>query len=365
MTENLFYKKIIYITLILISNNILAQKKLNKEIKETHTLINEGALFLDNKYGDVYINGWDKNIIEIVVNVEVEGKNIEKAKALLSRINPEITATNKKVLVKSKILKKETNLFNKYINKTDRFNVEKIKTSINYIVSLPKDAEVEILNKYGDVIISDWNGKLKVDVEHGDIRIMDSITHSKLSIKYGVLKAQTLYDSSVILKGATFYGYNSNTLKIDSNGSEINLENINSLELYSSKDKIEVGQLNTSFGTIKYSTILINNLNKKVNFNINLAELKIKKLNSIEPIININQESSEVYINISNTSFNFSAQLEQGVLRMPKTMKNVNSNLLDNKNKIRHINAIYGNRNNRKGTFVLTGLKGIIILKEL
>ena len=361
--ENLFYKTIVCSFLLLFSHNIVAQNKHSKEIKETHTLSQKGTLYLDNKYGDVFLNGWDKNTIEIVINIEATGKNEDKAKSLLNRIRSSIVATKNQVIIKSEISDKEVSFFNKYINKIDPFKNEKTNTSINYTIYLPNRSEVEVYNKYGDIIIKDWNGKLKAEVEHGDIRTTDSITTSNISVKYGRLKANTLHKSSVKLKDATLSVNNSDDLKIDSNGSEIKLDVINKLELYSNKDNIEINELNNVFGNIKYSTVTFNTIKDNVNFDIDLGELRILKFDTKAPIVNINHESSEIYINISETNFNFNAKLEQGVLRIPQTMQNIDSEVLDKKNKIRHIKATYGN--SKKGTFVFTGLKGIIILKEL
>lgn len=358
---NSFYKIILYGVLVVCSCTMYGQNKLRKEVKETHTLSNDGALYLDNKYGDVYINGWEKDAIEIIVDIEAESKNIEKTKELLNRINPNIVATNKQIIIKSEISKKKKGFFNRYLSKIDPFKNE--KTKINYTVYLPKNAEVEVLNKYGNIIITDWNGVLKADVEHGDIRIRDDIKGAKIKLKYGSLNATGLTESGVTGMDATLSIHFANTLKITSDGSEININKVDNLELYSNKDKIDIKEVNKVFGTIKYSTAIFNLLGGNLNLDLDLAELRILKHMTNTPILNINQKASEVYINISNTSFEFNAKLEQGVLRIPKTMQNINSEMLDRKNKIRHISATYGAE--KPGTFVFTGVKGVIILKEL
>ncbi|OEK06069.1 hypothetical protein A8C32_18735 [Flavivirga aquatica] len=358
-----FCKTIIYSVFVLLSYYVLGQNKISKQVEKTYPLTNKGALYLDNKYGNVFINGWDKNTIKILVNIQVKGKDLDKAKDYLNRIKPNIIATNTQIIIKSEIVEKETSFFNKYVNKIDPFKNEKANTDIDYTVYLPKAVEVEVYNKYGDIIISDWNGKLKADVEHGDLRITDSITNSKIAIKYGKLRANTLYKTSVLAKGASLSISNVNTLKLDSNGSEISLDNINQLELNSNKDNLEINRINNVFGKIKYSKVILNNVMSKIHLDLNLAELRILKINTETPVFKVHQKTSEVYINISKSHFNFNAQLEQGVLRIPKTMYDIDSKILDEKNKIRHISANYGNKN--KGILDLTGYKGIIILKEL
>ncbi|WP_034042383.1 hypothetical protein [Wocania ichthyoenteri] len=361
--KQLFYKNILYGAIMLLSLSVFGQSKATKETRKTFPLSDNGALYLNNKYGDVFINGWDKDSIQILVNIEVKGKNFDKAKALLNRITSNIVNTKKQVIVKSEIGERESSFFNKYFNKIDPFKSEKANTNINYTVYLPRYAEVEVFNKYGDIIISGWNGKLIADVEHGDLRITDSITNSKLSVRYGKLRANSLHETNINTKDATVFFDYAKILKLESDGSEINIEKVNELDIDSNKDDLEINTINNVFGKVKYSKVVFNTVTSKVNLNLNLAELRILKLDTESPVVNVQQKSSEVYINISGTSFNFGAELEQGVLRIPKTMYSITSKVLDEKNKIRQIRAIYGKKN--KGIFDITGYKGIIIFKEL
>lgn len=361
--KNLSYKISFLGLLVLFSFSAFGQSIVSKTIEKSHYLSNEGALYLDNKYGDVLIYGWDKNTIKITVNIEAKRKTDEDAKALLKRIKSNITATKTQVIIESEILEKETSFFNKYIGIIDPFKNEGASTTIDYVIYLPKLADIEVNNKYGNIIVSDWGGQLKAKVEHGDLRITDSIANSKLRISYGKLRAYTLYKTNIQSKGASLHIRNSNRLKLVSEGSEISINNVESLELYSNNDNIEIEALGAVFGTVKYSKLEIEKLKNKINLELNLAELRVLEIQSQTPKINVEQKASEVYLNISDTNFDFSAQLEQGVLRVPKTMNNVNSELLDKKKKRRSVIANYGSGD--KGIITITGLKGVVILKEL
>lgn len=360
--KQLLYKITINALVVLMSCTALGQNKVSKEIKETTALSNNGQLFIENKYGDVFIDGWSRETIEINVEIEAKGRNLEKAKELLNRINPEIETSGNVVMIKSVISERELGFFNRYIKKVDALNTEKTNTNINYRIYLPKQTEIEVINKYGDVIITNWSGILKGDIEHGDLRVTDAISNANIAIKYGHLKANNLQDASINAKSANLTIGTSNKMKLESNGSEIRFETINNLELYSNKDRLDVNALESVYGEAKYSTISIDSVGLKANLDLHLAELRIRKCNEA-PILNINQNTSEVYINISEANFDFTAKLEQGVLRIPKTMKNINSKVIDERNKIRNVKASYGASN--QGSIDVVGYKGIIILKEL
>ncbi len=363
MKKNIFYKIVCFVFIVGLSFGVKAQEKISKQLKEVHSLTNRGELFIDNKYGDIIINGWEKDSIYIVIDIEASGKDKTTAQELLSRIKPNILITEKVVSVESEVLEKEASLFSKYFSKIDPFTNEAANAKVNYTIHLPVYAEIELFNKYGDVLLSDWKGKLSATVEHGDLRLLDNIENSNLSINHGRLKAKSLNKAKIIARNGDIDISKSNGLRLDASGSEVKIGNATSLELYSNKDEIEVDSLSNIYGTAKYSTIVLNSVEEKINLNLEIAELKILGFTNLFPVLAIEEFSSEIYINVSGISFDLAAKLEQGVLRIPTTMKDLNTNIIDKKDKIRIINATYGTKG--KGTFSFTGTKGVIILREL
>jgi hypothetical protein len=55
--------------------------------------------------------------------------------------------------------------------------------------------------------------------------------------------------------------------------------------------------------------------------------------------------------------------LEEGLLRLPKTFENIETQMIDKGKKIRDIKATYGN--SKEGSISITGEKGAILLKDL
>ncbi|WP_420571229.1 hypothetical protein [Kordia sp.] len=335
----------------------VSQHKSTEEIKEIHAFSNESKLYLENKYGDIFVSGWDKNNIEIVVNIEAESKTEEKAEKLLKRVQTSIVVSDKEVKLTSTIAKKEGG----FLGRLDPFKNE--KTKINYTIYMPKNATIEAYNTYGNIIISDWNGMLKSEIEHGEIQLSSTIRNANLTVKHGKLNAVRIEESHITVKDATVTIHNGNNLKIDADGSEMTLNNMKNLALYSNKDNIDILKVDGITGNIKHSKTFLKNLGGKTKLDLHYGELRILKHITASPNIDINQKESEVYINISETNIAFKAKLEQGVLRIPKTMDNIESEIIDRKDKIRHISATYGAENG--GTITCTGFKGVIILKEL
>lgn len=347
---------------LMVSTVMSSQKTLSKNINKTFDLTNTGELFLDNKYGDIIINGWEKDEIKISIKIEANNKKNDTPKELLDRIKPNFRVANNHINIVSEITERNTSIFSKYFKKANPFDLDKNNISINYTINLPTNATIEIINKFGDIILNDWTGKLKTTLKHGDIWITESIDNAEIDIKYGKLKTKSISSASITIKNGNIELDEAKYLNLKSNGSNIRINKVDKLDFISNKDDATFNYIHNIYGNLKFSSILIKELNKKINLTTKITDVDILKINQPNTSIKLNQTSSNININIEGLSFDFDATLEQGTLKLPKSFKNIETNMTDERNKIREIKASYGTT--KSGSFSLTGKKGTITLIE-
>ncbi len=359
-----FYRHIFLLLLLLCSiNNIWAQEKVSKKIKKTYPLTNAGELHLENKYGDVTIIGWEKKTIQINVEIQVTKKKKEDANELLNRINMVVNNTEDFIKISSLIKDKNNSMLSRLFDKANPFDFDKSNIQIDYSVHLPFNAEINIINKFGDIIISSWNGKLKANLQHGDMWLNKDLNNANIEMKFGKLKTKSITYGNIRFKNGEINIEKSEDLKINSSGAVIEIENVKSLEVHSSKDQIKIEKIGKIHGELMFSNMNLNTVYDSLNLTMEIADLWISKIEKTYTNITINQESSELNINISGLTIDFNASLEQGLLRIPKSFTNIKTNVIDKRRRIRDITASYGN-NNVTGKFKITGKKGAIVLKE-
>jgi len=260
-----FYKTVLlFIIVVLHSHMLCAQKVASKAIEKTYDMTNAGELYIKNKYGDIIVNGWEKNTIKIVTNISVKHKKKENAENLLNRISVSIKKTNDFIHISSEIADKKTGFFTKYFNKANPFDFDKSNIQINYKIYLPSNAEIAITNKFGDVIIDDYTGKLKADIQHGDMWINEHITNASIAMKFGKLQAKSILYGNIELKNGELNLEHSDNLRVNSSGSTIHIDTIKLLEIYSSKDKIIIEEAAKINGEIKYSNINLNAVEEEI-----------------------------------------------------------------------------------------------------
>ncbi len=359
-----FYKPIIVTLILLLSSySMWSQEKVSKRVEKIYPLTNTGELHLDNKYGNILINGWEEKTIQIIVNIEVNKKKKEDATELLKRIKPVIHSTEDFIRISSVIEEKNNSMFSRLFDKANPFDFDRGNIQINYDIYLPLNAEINITNKFGDIIMNGWNGKLKVNQQHGDVWINKSLDNANIEMKFGTLKTKSITYGSIRFKNGEIDIEESEELKITSSGTTITIENVAALEIESSKDKIEIQKIGNINGELKFSNMILNNVSEDINLTMEVTDFRVSKLQKPNANIKINQESSELNINIAGTTLDFNASLEQGLLRIPRSFTNVKTDMIDKRKRIRKINAKYGTQR-ISGQFQVIGKKGIIILTE-
>jgi hypothetical protein len=341
----------------------IAQEKVSKEIKETYPFNNSGELHVENKYGNIHIYGWIKDEVSITVSITVTDKKRENAKEFLNRITPVIRHSDKFISVNYEIADKNSGFFSNLFEKANPFDFDRGNVQIDYKVYVPQKVELEIINTFGDVFIEDWVGVLMADVQHGDMWMSDNLNKADVTMKYGKLRAKNINYANIDIKNGGLDMDHANTMRLNTSGSTIDVQLVESLELYSNKDEVDIKEMGTLYGNLKFSKLRIHRLKKDIDLDLKISDFWVESILTPSSRISLVQESSEVNINIFNFPHEFSAILEEGLVRLPKTFHNVDSKMLDKGRKLREIKASYGK--NGKGKITISGKKGVVLLKEI
>ncbi len=359
-----FYKHLLLIlALTSLASDMYAQEKVSKTIEKTFPLASTGELAIENKYGNISINGWEEKTAQIKVEIKVSKKKKEDAIELLQRIYPKINKTNDFISILSIIEEKSNSMFSRLFDKTNPFDFDKTNIQINYEIYLPQNTALNITNKFGDIIISGWNGKLKTNTQHGDMWINKDIKNANIKMKFGKLNTKSITYGNIQFKNGEIDIRKAKELKIYSSGTSISIENVSLLEIYSSKDKIDIQQLGSIKGELMFSKMNLNTVNNDINLTMEVADFWVSKIKETYSKVVIDQKSSELSINVRGLAIDFNATLEQGLLRIPKSFVNIKTDIINRQRKVRNISASYG-ENNPKGKFEIIGKKGIVLLQE-
>lgn len=363
MIMDTHYRKILWMALVLFSVYVgTAQERVSKTVEKTFPLTNAGELQLENKYGNVTLKGWEQNKVVVNITVTVNHRKKENAKDLLERINPKIKSSNGFISIVSEIDNKNTGWFADFFNRANPIDFDRSHVQIDYEVYLPQKAELKVTNRFGDVIVENWNGPLNTLIEHGDLWIGENLDRANIILKFGKVRAKDLKYADLTLKNGELDMENSENLRLNSNGTDVRINLAGSLEIYSNKDNISLNEVGSIYGNLEFTTLRLDRLTGDVDLNMKIADFRIEQILNPDSKIAIEQESSDITLSVSNFSHRFNATLEQGVVRLSKSFENVNSDMLDKGSRLRKIDATYGK--DKKGSISINGIKGIVTLND-
>ncbi len=139
-----------------------AQQEFTKEFHKEYDANAQTRLFLNNKYGSIDVKDWDRQQIMIDVHVIVRNTSEERADRLLESIDVRFSTEVNEIRAETRI----DDRFSRSVNRGNDNSFE-----INYTVQMPKEVNLELYNKFGNVFISELSGEALIDVKYGKLTV--------------------------------------------------------------------------------------------------------------------------------------------------------------------------------------------------
>ncbi|MDG1296971.1 MAG: hypothetical protein P8P48_07525 [Saprospiraceae bacterium] len=254
-----------------------------KNIKKEFTINPEGLCKISNKYGLIELRTWDKDKVKIDVLISINAGSESSANKTMESIFIQFENTSDFVSASTEIKEKISSWGS---NKN---------LSIDYLIYLPKELDLELINKYGDVKIPKHNGNIDLNVKHCDVSINELKGKLQLNLGYGNFVAKSLGEVVASVSYSDVSMGRLKSLELNSKYSEFALPIVHSLELNSKYDELKIGAIKeldveakyTDFeiGTCdriwaeaEYSEIDINYLKNSAKLNMRYGDASISSL---------------------------------------------------------------------------------------
>ena len=141
--------------------SVLAQVERTKEINKSYTVSNDGSLSIDNKYGDVHIETWDQNRVEVEIIVKAIKSSASKAEEYLDKVEIDISDDNKNDLSFKTMISGNIN------------NQNQERLEIDYNVKAPTSFNTNLKNSYGNLYMDNSTGDADIKVAYGNLKADD------------------------------------------------------------------------------------------------------------------------------------------------------------------------------------------------
>jgi len=242
-------------------------KEKSKTFSKSYSLDNNDVIQIDNNYGKVNVNTWNKKEVKVDVDIKAYANEDADAQKLLDQTTINSSKDGNVVGFKTDINQGRNSWWGTMSQNGKITKVRKVV--INYTVYMPAKAALTLNNKYGAVTLPDLGGKLNIKTSYGGLVAKTlSNTDNVISVNYGDANIGSVTGSQVNV------AYGSLALDV--------ADNLNATVKYS---PIKIGKLNSS-GVIdlKYGGgLVINDLGKglkTLSINSSYAPVKLTSVSS-------------------------------------------------------------------------------------
>lgn len=233
-----------------------------KNYSKTYPADRDDKLVIENSYGSITVNTWDKDYFKVDVQVRASSKNANDEKDMLDDVNISNAKNGPTVAFRTDIDK------GKSIWKTifGKGNWGDHSLSINYTVYMPARNELVIRNSYGNIELPDLDGRITIESSYGSIHGRSLTGESTIRERYG----------------------------------NIDLINLGATWIDLSYGNLSIGTVNRIQSNASYSGININKLRESGAFNIRYGGgLKIEDMDRNVDRLAVNTTYSSVNVGLS------------------------------------------------------------------
>lgn len=327
MKKKLFSFNFVLLVLLCASSYTIAEStEKSKVINKNYKVSANDKLTIENQFGKVSVETWDKNEIDVEITIKVSSKSESRTLSLLNEIDVNDIKINNNVNSKSVYLKT--------IIPTNTASLGKQNISIDYLVKMPATSPLNIQNKFGNVYMGDFKAALQLNVSYGSIKINKLYGDNKrISVSFGSADIDHIDEVDLESKYSKLSIEKINKGDIKNQFGKTYINDAGDVHISQKYGDLDIRKVNDIIATVEFSNLDIDALGKSADLTLKYSgNADLGQISSSVDVLKINAGFSTVYMKFSETAdLDFNAQLRFGDLKINNIkineyMKNVNEN---------------------------------------
>ena len=224
----------------------------SKQVNRTFTLKPTTEVSVSNKFGNIIIHRWDKNTMEMKVNISVDSKSVSNTQAVLDAIDVKITdrISSGQLYIETLIPESKT---------------QKSSYSINYEINMPGTNKLILSNQFGNVIMGSHTGDLDLSVKFGQL-IAEDLKKARIQVEFSNAKCEieSVEAGSVELKYSKMMIGDCGNIGVSSQFSDIEINKAGTIDMDARYGKVAIYQVGVLTGSIQFAGLSISKLTESV-----------------------------------------------------------------------------------------------------
>ncbi len=283
-----------------------SEAEYSRQVRKAWTRNSVTALRIANKFGEVKINDMGGDSVTVKVTIIIDNSSSGRAKELLDMINIKFDKTGGLVSAET------------VIEENFRGNNS---FKIDYLVNIPKDKDLNISNKYGNVVVNELDAKGTFEVSYGSMTAGKMKTPAgspaSIAVNYGKADLESVNNAVMDIKYSKLYADEVGNLVLASKYSTVNLHEIAGLILDSKYDGINIDEIDHLKAGSKYTNYKIGLLTGNMVLDTGYGSVRISKVGEKFDKILITNSYGGINIGLNELNYKLQADCDYCDLAYP------------------------------------------------
>lgn len=278
----------IFILVLLTSFSQLFAAEATKRIAKSFNINGDTKIEIKNKHGNVVINKWNKNVLDLKVSIEARGKTDAKTQKILDAIDIDISDR-----ISSGSLSIETEIGSMSGNSS---------FSVHYEITMPDTNPLSLTNSFGNLYMGSYKGDLDVVVKFGQFQAED-LNDANIRIEFSNARCEIegIQSGKVDLRHSKMLLEDLGDLEITTQFSDLKIENAGSINIDAKHGKLEIENIKSFRGDIQFAGLNIENVEESIFLDVQHGNgVSIENVSNRFKNIEIEGQFSSIDINIES-----------------------------------------------------------------
>ena len=289
-------------------------REYNHQVTRVFPISNAATIDITNKYGMVQIMTWDKDSVSFTIDLQIQAKDNKRLEKLKKDIDFDFTSGQYFLIARTVIGDGSSDIIQDIVDIASSYFNTPNTVTINYSVFIPDYSPIKIENKFGDVYMDDLNGNLNLDLSYGDLKSNQLNGKTEINLSSGDADINYIKDGQISVSYSDILVSQSDKLFIESQSSNVTVDQVLDLRLDSRRDKVFLGEVGTFSGESYFSDIKTDILNSRANFRMRYGNLIMENIRRSISLLSLTSEFTDLELAFERPlNFNFELTHHQDI----------------------------------------------------
>jgi hypothetical protein len=319
--KNMNYRKTVIIVSILLITSLMKGQPFTETriFHKTFAAGKETTLEINNKYGTIHMDNWNKDSVSVRVEIEATSSSESKLGKMLSGIRIDFSESSYLIIAQTEFTQSISMLFESFKKITSNIIPYDTRVQINYFVSVPENINLNLENKYGDIYMENNSSEIRISLSNGSFKANSLNKASKLSLTFCDAKINKIVSGNIEASFSEAVIGESANLNISSVSGRFELKQSGKIHCDSRRDKFMFGKLESIDGDGYFTEFRIDELKNDLTLLTKYGSLNINSVDKSIQNINVNSSYSDMNFNFDPAaSYNLDIRHINAFLKIPE-----------------------------------------------